>query len=218
MTDTIQKEILPVEDFVFKGLKQRMNEVFGVPVAFDNSTDEIQAMRKMQQDGVKYPFMFLTVTSFARTVEGWRSTPFIRRGVDAFISTDNKMAYKVSMIPVDFICEVTYKDNEFSRVKEYAKRWLMSIQSGFLKFSIEYGQLHLPIHIVLGDDVPTPKREANAENIQEYSVITQLTVKGWMSEEKLREQQAVTEIQVEAYFQELNEQPNTKTFVFPQTK
>ena len=198
MADKIQTELVPIEEMIFKGLKQRIHEVFGCPIAFDNSTDEIQAIRKLQQQtGVQYPYMFLSLSSLNRSTDAWRSTPFIRRGVNIVLA-NNKQVLNIAMVPVDFVCDVTYKDNDFSRVKNYAIRWLMSVQSGYLKFTVNYGQL-FPIHIILGDDVPTPKREANAENIQEYTVITQLTVKGWMSEAKAREQPVYTEVEFEAF-------------------
>jgi hypothetical protein len=195
-----QKEIIPIEELIFDGVKQRLHEVFGSPVVLANSTDEIQALRKQQSpQGIKYPYIFGSILNMDRSTDSYRALPFIRRGIDTFMGDTNHVVYKVSLMPVDFNVEIVFKSNDFAEIKKFAKRWLMSIQAGFLKFGIEYGRYIVPIHIVLSESLPVPKREANPENITEYALTTSFIVKGWVSEAKLREQQAYTQVEVEAY-------------------
>lgn len=197
-----QAELEPIENFIFKGLQQRLIEVFAAPVVMVNATDEIQALRKIREKGVTYPYLFLSITGMAETKDSYRSMPFIRRGMDIVLSTDRKVAKKVAIMPTDVTFEVSYRHNSFPDVIEFGKRWLFAARGGYLKFTIEYGK-SFDIHIYLSEELQIPKREANPENVTEYIVLTSLTVKGWFSEKKIREQQMALEVNVDAYISEM---------------
>jgi hypothetical protein len=208
-----QISVKPIEDFIFEGLIKRLREVFGAHVVLSNATDEIQTLAKLKLQNVKYPFMFVSLTSLNPTKDSYRAMPMIRRGFDIFLSTDNKQVLKVSAMPVDFVFEVKYFHNDFPAIVRFAKRWLFSAAAGFMKFTIIYGE-SFDIGFLLSEDISIPKREANPENIQEYPVVSTITCRGYMSEEKLRNQQAATEVDVTAYQSEQAKKAGSTFFAF----
>ncbi len=196
---THQVKVQPIEDFIHAGLVARLKEVFDTPVLLVNATDEIQAIKKLAGgEKVKYPFLTLTLQNFTRTRDTYRAQPLLRRGIDTLLSTDNKQVLKVSLMPVDFVFEVTYRHNEFKKLLDFAKMWLFAGEAGYLKYTVLYGQ-EFDIHVALSEDLAIPKREANPDNVAEYPLVSTLTVKGFMSSNRLRNQQAATEVDIDAY-------------------
>lgn len=216
MANTTQTEVSPIEEFVFNGLKSRLYEVFAAPVVMVNSTDEIQALKKLKEQGVTYPYLFLSITNLAETKDSYHNIALLRRGVDVLIQKDNVVAKKMSVLPVDFTFDVTYRHNKFPEVIEFGKMWLFAARAGYLKYSIEYGKA-FDVHVYLSEEVQIPKREAGPENITEYSLLATLTVKGWMSSSKLREQQIATSVEVDAYLAALDGTQGVQFMQFKRT-
>lgn len=197
---TSQPKLSPVEDFVFSGLKTRFNEVFQIPSVFTNSTDEIQVLKRLQEKGVSYPYVFFSVTSMSITKDSYRPQSLFRRGICTMPSTDDLMALRVKLLPTDFTIECRCKDNSFDRLLKYGKLWLFSSISGFLKFTINYGNQPLDVSILLDDTITFSKREAGPDQVAEHEVITSLTLRGYSSPDSLQRQpiarQAIAETEV----------------------
>lgn len=208
-----QVSIKPIEDFVFEGLVGRLHEMFGAHVVLTNATDEIQTLAKLKQQNVKYPYLFASVTTMGITKDSYRAAPWIRRGLDVFVSNDNLQVLKVSLLPTDFVMEIKYFHNDFPSIVKFAKRWLFASAAGWMKFTVVYGE-SLDIRVTLEETVSIPKREANPENVQEFPVVSSLTIQGWSSEEKLRNQSAVVQVDVDSYLSELAQQQGTTFFSF----
>jgi len=209
-----QPKIEPIESYIFSGLLGRLQEVFGVPTVLVNATNEIQAVKKIQGgDAVAYPYITATITSLTTSPDGWRPTPFLRRGVDTMLSSDQHQVYKVTCLPTDFVLEVTYKDNNFVGVMEFSKLWLFAARSGYLKFSIQYGDTPFHIWLILTEDIAIPKREADPTNISEFITVSTLTVKGWTSSKKLRIQQVATDVEVQGLLGDQSS-PGDQVFLF----
>jgi hypothetical protein len=208
-----QVKIEPIEEAVFSGLRRKIARVFGIRAVFLNSTDEVQAIQKLTEKGIQYPYMFLSLSSMAETKDTYRAIPLLRRGIDTILTNDEKQVFKVTVLPTDFVMEVTYKDQNFVRLRNFAKLWLMAGRGGYLKYSVRYGTT-FDIHLVLSDDLSIPKREANPQDVQEYTLIANLTIRGYVSSSHLRDQQVANEVQVDAYLQELGKQENTQFMSF----
>lgn len=193
-----QPKIVPIEEFIFEGLRQRVSEVFQVRTINSNSSDEIQLLNRLKDtQQLEYPYAYFSLSAVSVAKETYRSHSMYRTGLNTqLIDRQGTSTYNIKLLPTDFVFEVRYVDNDFRRLIGFSKKWLFSSQAGFLKFSIDYGQ-SIDIALILEESINIPKREADPTNVQEYELTTQLTVRGYTSQEQLVPQGLVKEIEVE---------------------
>lgn len=200
LADIAQPSLVPVEEFVYSGLKKRIEEVFGVPAVICNATDEIQLLKRLRDvsnNEVTYPYIFLSISTQGINKEGYRPRPMARSGVVTQVQGQlGQFVYVMRLLPTSTVFDVRYFDNDHARLMKFVKRWLFACQSGVLKYTVEYGRA-LDIAVFLEDNLTVPKREADPNNIPEHELTTQLTVNGYLSEDKPILRPLVKEVQVE---------------------
>ena len=213
-----QPRILPIEDLVFDGLKKRLTEVFQVPSIISNASDEIQLLKRLREGNVTYPYIFLALTAFSVGKETYRSHSMYRNGLNTkLVSTDQNFTYNVKLLPTDFTFEVRYLDNDFARLIKFAKLWLFSSQSGFLKFTVQYGN-SMDIGMMLEESLTIPKREADPTNVAEYELTTTLTVHGYSSQEQLVTMPIVKEVTIDFASTDIGTGNSSVFMTFPVTQ
>lgn len=111
------------------------------------------------------------------------------RGLPAVIVDDNKRAYNVRFLAVDFNVAFQYVTNSFKQAQKAAGFWLFARKNGWLKFDVQYGRTHFGIGFDLDSSISLPQREADLEDISEYTLEANLVVNGFLSFPTLMEQQ-----------------------------
>jgi hypothetical protein len=209
-----QMELVLIDDLILQGVKERLHEVFQVPVVFTNSTDAIQALKRLypERGNAPYPYIKASVASDTITKTGYRPHCLMRRGQDVTLTNDDKLSYRATILPVETAFELTYYDPNFIRLRQFVKTWLFAATGGWLKFTIQYGQA-FDVHVSLTEEVQSPTREADPGNTTAYVATANFTVYGYASRPKLRDQQAATEMVADAYLKELGE-AGKNTYLF----
>lgn len=209
------QKLEPIEELTRAGLLRRMREIFGFDWIMASSTEEITLLKRNKQgEEVKYPYGTLFQSGLAKGVDTYRSQPMLRRGMITNLALDDKVAYKIAVMPADMEFEVTCKDARLDRLQQFAKRWLMTSQAGYLKFGVGYGKTQFNISVILNETLSFTKRDAGPDNIQEHTLVTTMLVKGYISEATLIEEQAIKEVQLDAMVGDDPQAMNSVTFSF----
>lgn len=188
----------PVENFVFSGVQHKFAEKFGCPAVWSTSTDSIQQVAKAQggRNQVSYPYMILTVDSYTIASDRGNIKNQALRGAQSVVVTDERRAFKVHYLPVNFDITVEFRTNTYAQVASFVSRWMFARVLGWLKFDIQYGTQHFGISVEPTDSVSIPKRDAAPEVVQEYVVIATAKVLGFISMPELLEQQIVDRLTI----------------------
>ena len=189
----------PIEGFLYAGFQERFFEKFQqVPCTWSSSTDEAKVIDALFKDGLKkYPYALFSVDSFnLATDRGSRKHGSFYGGL-VMTGTNNKHAYKVNFIPVDFQCSFAYVTNNFIEVQSFANTWMFATSLGWLNFSVTYGMTNFDIKVLSGETLSIPKREADLSNVQEYRVQGEFRMLGFMSMPQALERGMVDRINVD---------------------
>jgi hypothetical protein len=195
----MDNSLKPIEHFVDQGLAQRFQQVFGFPLVFSNSPDKRASAKKALGIGLKYPFAFATVTGDAINNTTYRPHALWRKGLVSGISTDGTHAYRLNLIPVTTKFEITFVAESLTEIRRQAKLWLLGSVQSALKFSITYAVTDLDIHVEQDQELSIPTREGGLDEPLEYTMVSNLSVHGYMSADKLKKAQIVTDVELQGY-------------------
>lgn len=200
VSNQLDQRINPIEAFVYKGLADRFYQVFGTVLTFTTSTDKKAARAK--QLGNKdsgYPMAFAVLKTLAIDETRYSPKSLLLRGVTSNASTDSMLAYKAQFIPTILTFEINILSQDMKEITALAKEWLFAAIGGYLKFSVSYGVVDLDISSELDREVQIPEKKTGLTDVNEYEMITNIRVLGYLSPDNLSKVQAITNITVEGF-------------------
>lgn len=207
----LNQELQPLENFIFSGFQQRFNEVFKCPPVWVTSTDKTKTLQKLfgnttagATDKVPYPYAFLTLTDFTESTDRYHRKIMNMRGMRVIVGDDLKRAFRVKLNPMDFRVQVEFVTNRYEQARTFAKDWLFAKNNGWLAFNVQYGQLTVTIKVDVNGTVNLPSREADLDNIPEYTLTADATIQGFLSYATLMEEQLQTQVEITQYLQTLD--------------
>lgn len=184
-------KIQPIDDFVFAGFQQRLQQQFDCETLYVTASDKTRVAQRLR-DGkpLEYPYITVFPQSIDQDNESYSSNFMGKTGLVAIIDDNTKQAHKVRLIPTVFEFEVIYTTNAFkgsdkNNVLFFIRRWLLARRNGWLSFTINYGRLRASIQAVGASNVPFTQRENSTDTTTEYQVVTSATVHGYVSEPEL---------------------------------
>lgn len=186
-----QTTIEPVDTFIQAGLCQNMTQQFRVPAIFVTSPDALaQQKAQLGNKQPEYPYLFMYIQSFGPNTDSYMTNRLARHGIPVQVNNDNKQIQVAKLIPTNFETEVTYVTNKYDgldtdSVKGFVRRWLTTRRNGALNFQTKYGLTSLAISCTMADVLQIPKRDNPADAESMYSVVTNVTVHGFVSEPAL---------------------------------
>lgn len=187
----------PVEKFIFSGLQKQMLRVFGAPAVWVTSTDKVHAIKQFfGQRKVSYPYICIVLQSIAESDDRGNSKASALRGLPAVLANDMRRMYRVQYAQTDFRIGVELVTNSFEDVLKFSNRWMFSRKLGNIKFEVAYGSVSFGVGTMLDQDIQIPIREADPNNVTEYTVSTGMLVHGFMSNATLLEGQIKDTIEV----------------------
>ena len=184
-------DLQPIDDFVLKGFQARFQQQFGCEVIYVTTNEEaVVALRAKEGNPLTYPYAFLRIQSTGPNTESYTTNYLARKGLIALVEDNNLVAHRVRLIPTLFELEVKYVTNKFKSTEQgsvlaFIRRWLFARRNGALQFNVRYGLLSLGIQVMLSDSVPFTPRENAPDNETAYQVVTNATIKGYISEPEL---------------------------------
>lgn len=210
----------PVEQFVLDGLQRRIYEKLDLINAWISSPDEkevvLQRMMGTTNQGaqdskVKYPYGFLSLQS-TRVLDTIGNVHALSvRGLVAAYDGASSRGFLAKLIPTEFAVKLEYVTNSFQELLAFSTLLLIAGRTGWLKFNVAYGRLTLAVGVVIEPNVSIPTKEGNNGSKQEYTLEANITVQSYSSLPTLKEQQVVTQIDLDAGVQSENGE-NSATF------
>lgn len=223
-TDSAQSgltlDLDPVENFIFAGVRKHVGEVVGGKTIWVTSNDKTKALQRLfgnvaagaQDIKVVYPYCFLKLGNFQITTERWNSMALNLYGIKGAVFVDDqKRSYRVKLLPADIQVNLEYVTNSFMQARDMGKRFLFARHNGWLAFNVQYGRSTLEITCDLASDIQLPDREADLGSVQEYVVSVSFTIRGFLSDSTLLEEQIVDNVVVTA---ELQSKPGQTVWAF----
>jgi len=193
-------KLQPIEEFIYSGFAKRYYQVFNAIPVMVTAFDKAKAVEKAFEGKVPtYPIGLITPVSIDQNIESYATNQLARRGLGSII--DNDSMYSVKLLPALLELEIEYRTLRFSgtddSVLSYIKRWLFARRIGSLKFNVDYGRLVFPIDVMpSSSNVAIPLRESTVEAETCYKIVTNITLKGYISEAELAQQGIVKKIVV----------------------
>lgn len=197
-------DIVPIEQFVRDGILRRLQQTFGVQAIFTTANDKTKTLARLREgSNVNYPYLFLTINSFARNPESYATNRLARKGVMTVVGEGQGLT--VRLMPANFEAEVEFITNKYEgteqgTVSSFARRWLFASRCGYLKFNIMYGRLNLPISVTMSESVSIPPLENKVEQETAYKLNPTMTIHGWISEPAMGTEGIVTDLVVDEVF------------------
>lgn len=190
---------MPIESFIFDGLQNSFLRIFQAPSVWVTSTDKVKAVNQLfGNKKLSYPYILLTLSSMSEAEGRYNAAVTSLRGSPVALSTDARRYNKSLYLPTDFDVSVEFVSNSYESVLNFSKSWLFARRRGRLKFEVAYGSTSYGVSSVLSERVDIPAREADPENVQEYTVLATLVVNGYLSESDTLEGQIKDTLQVDA--------------------
>lgn len=180
--------IQPVDSFIREGVARKLTEQFRAPAIFVSAPDALKNLKLMLGNKQpEYPYIFLRQQSVAPNPDSYNAHRLVREGVPVQFSKNQFSMARI--LPVNFMVELTFITNKQSgdldSVEGFTRRYLFMRRNGAMSFTVGYGMTSLPITYTLDESVTTSPREnpADAESI--YTLVTNLTIHGYISEPSL---------------------------------
>lgn len=204
--NTLKVEIPPVEDSILEGFRRQYCRVFDTKAVLTMSTDKAITLRnqygnksKNEVEAIPFPYAFLIYSSFNDSENRYNPYVAARRGIPSgMIQDDNNRVFDVKFIPKDFLFTVEYVTNSASQAIRYAKSLDFAQRLNKLSFSVAYAKTSFDISCNIDvTNISFPTRDAELENMAEYTVTHNLTVHGYISDASLVEQQVYHSVVVQ---------------------
>lgn len=198
------KKVPLVEELMLQGFCQRYQQQFGSDLIIAQSADQVQQLQvRASGSNLSYPFAYAKVnTASSPESDHYASRYLTRHGLTVQTGTENNTAFNIRLLPCQYDLEVTYETNRSrgdDSVLFYTKRWLFAARTGALKFSINFGQVNLRIGVTLDLSVSIPSdRPSPGEAETAYKIVTNCSIKGYMSEAQLRREAGHTNVEIAA--------------------
>lgn len=186
MAQQKQQIIQPIENFIFNGIVNRLQQTFGCFVLFCNSENKILEL-KQKNPNVRYPYILASLNSVAFTSDFYNSNYLARRGiVIRYADSENALA-KIKLMPATFDIKVEYytdKNSGDNSVLFFMKRWMFARRLGYLKFNIKYGS-SFACAVQMDESVSQPVKGQETDNSAFYLVEANLQINGFVSEPQI---------------------------------
>jgi hypothetical protein len=195
-----QTKIIPIDELVRAAFQQRFQQVFNCKCAFINQNDKTKILERIfgQGEPLTYPYAWFTIQSISANNDSYNPHQMGRRGMVLNVSS-NSSINTVRVMPTNFDIEVNYVTNKSDSVEQgsvmaFARRWLLARRFGYLKFSINYGNLNFGIQVTMDETVPFPQRENITETETKYDVVLHANIHGYTSEPVIGSQGKVNKV------------------------
>lgn len=204
--NSLEVNIPPVEDSILEGFRRQYCKVFDTKAVLTMSTDKVLTLRnqygkksKDETEAIPFPYAFLMYQSFNEVDNRYAASVTARHGLPiGMIQDDNNRVFSVKFLPKDFVFSVEYVTNSAVQAVRYAKALDFAQRLNKLSFSVAYAKTTFDISCTIDiSGIAFPTRDAELENIQEYTVTHNLTVHGYLSEASLVELQTTDKILVQ---------------------
>lgn len=198
----------PVESFILAGVRQRVSETLVAKTIWVTSNDKSKALQRMfgnvaaagaQDVKIEYPYCFLKMGQFQIATDRGNVAALNLYGIKgAVIVDDQKRSFRVKLLPADIQVTLEYVTNSFQIARDAGKRLLFARHNGWLAFNVQYGRSTIQVVCTMPEDIQIPEKEADLGTVQEYVVSTAFTIRGYLSESTLIEEQIVDNVVVVA--------------------
>jgi hypothetical protein len=195
-----QTKIVPIDELIREGFIRRFQQVFNCKCAFINQNDKTKILERIfgQGEPLTYPYAWFTINTISANNDSYNPHPLGRRGLTLNVASESSIN-TVRIMPTNFDLEINYVTNKSDSVDQgsvmaFARRWLLARRFGYLKFSINYGNLNVGIQITMDENVPFPQRENITETETKYDVVLHCMIHGYTSEPSLGTQGKVNKI------------------------
>ena len=213
---------LPIDQFVLAGFQQRFQQVFNCKCAYTNSHDKTKILDRVFGEGqpLEYPYAHFEIQSVAANKESYSTQMMLRKGLIVTVDS-NSTVQQVRVMPANFDLQATYVTNKFDSVEQgsvmaFARRWVMAYRGGWLKFTINYGRLQFNVALTMPESVTIPTLENIVETESAYSLVSTLTLHGYISEPIFAQGGKVNTINVQSTVQGVNPKTISSQFLaFP---
>ena len=198
----MQTRLQPVDEFVFHGLSQKMQQSFQATSVYQTSPDKLKALQTVLNGKTpEYPFVFLNVQTWRAASDRYHSRRLATEGLPVRLTGDNGQVELARVVPTNFEVEVSFvtnaydsRDQRIMSVKDFARRWLFCRRNGALNFTVNYGMTNFPVTCVLGESTTMPSRETPVDAEPVYTATATLTVQGYTSEPVLAQRGRIRDI------------------------
>ena len=208
-----QQTLVPIENFIFDGVSQRLSQCFKCYVQYSNAENKTLEFEKIRKKQVKFPYLFHNLVSVQAIDDLYNSNYLARKGIWVNRESYNVRS-SVKLLYTRFDMQATYftdKDAGADSVLFYMRRWLFARRLGYLKFNINYGNTKLACHIELGDSISHPTQPSEMDAMPVYQVESTFTVLGFMSEPAQITRPVLTKLKTETRIDNV-QQPEIKNY------
>jgi hypothetical protein len=207
-----------VDRFVADGLQQRFFDVFNTPAAWVTSTDKAKIVDKLfahNNNKVSYPYVFLRLNTWELSEQRMSIRHGTLRGTRVSVSEDTRTTVEMRYLPVDFQVGVEFVTNNYRDMLDFGRRWLLSGLNGGLNFQIEFGETRFDIKTIIDRNINFPLREADPENVQEYTTDGGLIMQGYISESEVIKQEIIDKVEIQMSVQDTRPESSFWKFQIP---
>ena len=183
-----QTQHLSIDSAVLAGFVQRFQQVFNCKCAVTYEFEKTKVLERIFGQGqpLEYPYAWFEIQSIGHNKEWYSTQLMVRKGRIVTIDSGSTVQ-RVRIMPANFDLGITYVTNKFDSVEQgsitaFARRWLLAYRGGYLKFTINYGNLVLNVALTMPETLTIPTRENVVETETSYKLTTNLTLHGYISE------------------------------------
>lgn len=205
--------IEPIDSFIQAGFQKQLEKHFSCSCVYTTASDKTRTLSQIIKDNPVYPYIFIVIQNLSQNLDSYPSAVLSREGIPVRVSTSQNQALTVTVLPTKFDLELTYISNKHNgldtkSVMGFARKWLMLRRLGQLSFNVNFGMQVLPVHCILGQDVPIQPRENATDGESVYQVVVTASINGYISEAQTDTIGVVSQIDVVQEIKSL--MPNSK--------
>jgi hypothetical protein len=195
----------PVQDFVFAGIQKKFLQVLQAPSVWVTSSDHTKAVAELFKGSrIKYPYVVFRLSTIKLASDRGNTKNTALRGKISVVTTDELRAFNVRFVPVDMSVSMTLYTNDHSNLRDCITRLIFSRIMGWLSFDIAYGRTAFGVTLEPPESYDLPERVADADQIQEYKLESEIQVRGYLSIPELIETQIASKIVITGQLTEID--------------
>lgn len=197
----LSKNFTPIYKFIIGGVVSRLRDELGMPIAAVTSTDKIYAVKSLfrgDASKITYPFATVRMSSIRMSMDRGAVKGTALRGNRAVISNDELTAYNVQTLPVDYSITLSIYTNDQASIVDAACRLMFARILGALNVSVQYGHVNFSAKVEPPDTYDLPERQADADQLAEYTIDWELLVHSHLSYPQLRQVQIADKLVIDS--------------------
>lgn len=183
-------ENITLDKIIIRGLALRIKSWFQLPSdpLFYSTTDTwLQLNEKAKQTNVKleYPQVLFKMTGVGiRNDGGYNPKSLMRHGPLGSLSSSNNYQRKLTPLPVNMTFECMFISDDIKQVRTYLNNWLYAVNLKTLNLNVNFDGSPFSIQVELDSDITVPDKEASVEQVNNYQVISNIIVHGYMTPDR----------------------------------